>query len=130
MTEYAYSTLIQGDVIVYPIQYKDKNGVQVQKIRPVLVASNGAYNSVRQNRNIVVFPITSVNREWDYDISIKRKDLIDFRLNEEESVVRVDKPAIIRKDLIVKSLGKMQAGFIQKIKKKIRFLYEIRSKSN
>lgn len=103
----------QGDIVLVPVPFTDLSS---QKRRPVIVVSNDAYN--HSASDVVVVAMTSNPTVVPYSFRIQSTDLAEGALNR-PGTVRADKIYTLAKSIIVKKFGKVSAGVLDEIRRKI-----------
>lgn len=92
----------QGAILLAWIPYWDSSGEYIEKKRPILVLSKYDYNI--RNNSMVVCPITSKIRYWEFSILLEKNCLKSGELNY-RSELRVDHITAIKNIKVDKCLG-------------------------
>ncbi len=109
--------LKQRDILLVPFPFSDQSG---NKVRPVLVVSNNAFNE--KSEDILVCAITSTMGKGSFSISISPSDLEEGILHH-TCCIKIENILKINKFLIIKKIGTIQYRLFKKIKEKIYQLF-------
>lgn len=111
----------QGEILWMNIGYRDDNGILNYKSRPVLVVSKKDYNS--KNNCLIVCPITSKIRNWDFSIKLDSNSMKTGSLTR-ESELRIDLITNFKKASIRNSVGILKDDILESVITNIKDLIE------
>lgn len=98
----------QRSLLLVPFPFSDQSG---QKVRPVLVLSNDAYN--KAGEDILVCAITSNLKPAKYSVIIDKNNLESGNLYDKSSI-KVDSILKISKNLVIKDIGVLNKTTFEK----------------
>ena len=104
----------QRDIVLVPFPFSD---LSMQKVRPVLILSNDAYN--QQSSDIVVCGLTTNLRPAPYSIIVDVADVEQPGTLRHKSRIKVDTIASLEQSIIVKQIARLKLSVFRKIVTKI-----------
>jgi len=111
-------TYEQGDILLMPFPYSDLTAV---KKRPVLVVSDGQYNSIGDD--IIICGITSNPKLAPYSVTFENSDLVSGGVPS-SSRVKADKIFALEKSGIIKKLAKLSDKKIDEVKDQMLRIFD------
>ncbi len=112
-------SLEPGEIIFTDFLFSNFDG---SKRRPALVISNRINNA--KNDDIVVLKITSQNKDSEFMLEIKPKDLIEGQLKK-QSFIKTDFLYTVEKTKVFGEKGKLSKEKLNEVKEKLRKLFEL-----
>ena len=112
----------QKEILLVRFPFTD---LQRFKQRPVLVLSNDDFN--KKTEDIVVCAITSNLRQREYSVIITNNDLEEGKLRR-DSLIKVTHIATISKDIVIKSVGRLNDNAFSNVKGDLREFFGFESK--
>ena len=109
----------QGDMLLVPFPFSDQTG---RKVRPVIVLSNDEFNE--HSQDIIAIGITSNISKDKYTLDLDNKDLKEGKLMT-KCVIKVENILRLDKSLIIKKIGKIKEGKLDKIIKILNEIIEV-----
>ncbi|MEK6897349.1 MAG: type II toxin-antitoxin system PemK/MazF family toxin [Nanoarchaeota archaeon] len=109
----------QGDMLLVPFPFSDQSG---RKVRPVIVLSNDEFNE--HSQDIIAIGITSNISKDKYTLDLDNKDLKEGKLMT-KCVIKVENILRLDKSLIIKKIGKIKEGKLDKIIKILNEIIEV-----
>jgi len=100
----------QRDIVLVPFPFSD---LSIQKVRPVLILSNDAYN--QQSSDIVVCGLTTNLRPAPYSIIVDVADVEQPGTLRHKSRIKVDTIASLEQSIIVKQIARLKLSVFRKI---------------
>ncbi|PIU60927.1 MAG: MazF family transcriptional regulator [Armatimonadetes bacterium CG07_land_8_20_14_0_80_40_9] len=113
-TKCGMSIYRQRDIVLVPFPFSD---LSIQKVRPVLILSNDAYN--QQSSDIVVCGLTTNLRPAPYSIIVDVADVEQPGTLRHKSRIKVDTIASLEQSIIVKQIARLKLSVFRKIVTKI-----------
>ena len=109
----------QGNLILVPFPFSDQSG---RKVRPVVVLSNDEFNE--HSQDIIAVGITSNISKDRYSLNLDNRDLKEGKLVT-RCVIKVENILRLDKSLIIKKIGKIKEGKLDKIIKILNEIIEV-----
>ena len=100
----------QRDIVLVPFPFSD---LSIQKVRPVLILSNDAYN--QQSSDIVVCGLTTNLRPAPYSIIVDVADVEQPGTLRHKSRIKADTIASLEQSIIVKQIARLKLSAFRKI---------------
>ena len=113
-----FSSFEAGDVVVAEFTYSNQLGA---KQRPGLVISPTRYNAI--SNDLVLLKITSILTDRPFSLKLNQTDLKEGELRK-ESMTRIDFPIVVEKSVLKGRIGRVTAGYLEQVKKRVREFYE------
>lgn len=100
----------QRDIVLVPFPFSD---LSMQKVRPVLILSNDAYN--QQSSDIVVCGLTTNLRPAPYSIIVDVANVEQPGTLRHKSRIKADAIASLEQSIIVKQIARLKLSVFRKI---------------
>ncbi len=101
----------QGEIVIVPFPFSDLSSV---KQRPVLILSKNDDNL--KSEDLITCGITSNMRDSKYSVLISNENLIEGSIPV-KSRIKIDKIFTVSKNIIKKSLGRIDDSSFKKVRK-------------
>jgi mRNA interferase MazF len=111
------STYKQRDVVLVPFPFSDLSG---QKVRPVLILSNNAYN--QQSEDVVVCGLTTNLRPAPYSIIVDVMDVEQPGTLRHKSKVKADTLASLHQSILIKPIARLKLPVFRQVVSEIENL--------
>jgi len=109
----------KGDILILELPFTDLIG---KKLRPVLVLSSRKLNEY--SNDIIVAKISSSQRIPRYEVKLEQKDLEEGKIKK-TSYIHCHSIFAVEKSLVLKKVGKVKKGIIDKINEKMKEIFEL-----
>ncbi len=109
----------QGDIVVADVSYSD---LEASKPRPALIASSNNYNKIGDD--IILIRVTSKIKGRPYDVLLEPNDL-EFGKMKMSGAIKTDFLLVIEKRLIKFVVGRVKDHIVEKVKDKLRNIFNI-----
>lgn len=93
----------QRDIVLVPFPFSDLSG---QKVRPVLILSNDAYN--RQSADVVACGLTTNLSPVPYSITIEVTDVEQPGTLRHKSKIKADTIASLEQTILIKQIARLK----------------------
>ena len=100
----------QRDIVLVPFPFSDLSG---QKVRPVLVLSNDAYN--QQSADVVVCGLTTNLSPAPYSIVIEVTDVEQLGTLRHKSKVKADTIASLEQSILIKQIARLKLPIFNQV---------------
>ncbi len=107
----------QRDIVLVPFPFSDLSG---QKVRPVLVLSNDAYN--QRSADVVVCGLTTNLRPSPYSIILNVTDVEQPGTLRHKSKIKADTIASLEQSLLIKQIACLKRSVFEQVVAKIEDL--------
>jgi mRNA interferase MazF len=97
------STYRQRDIVLVPFPFSDLSS---QKVRPVLILSNDAYN--QQSADVVVCGLTTNLRPASYSVIVDVTDVEQPGTLRHKSKIKADAIASLEQSLLIKPIARLK----------------------
>lgn len=108
----------QRDIVLVPFPFSDLSG---QKVRPVLVLSNDAYN--QQSADVVVCGLTTNLRPASYSIIINVTDVEPPGTLRHRSKIKADTIASLEQSILIKQIPRLRLPVFKQVIAEIEDLF-------
>ena len=109
----SFSSFEQGDIVTVELPFSDYSK---SKLRPVLVASSGRFNS--KSGDLIVLKITGTKHRYEYCIELTNKEMDEGELRK-TSYVDAGFIMTIEKTLVGNRIARVRKEFMEKVKDKL-----------
>jgi len=113
------STYKQRDIILVPFPFSNLSG---QKVRPVLILSNDAYN--QQSADVVVCGLTTNLRPAPYSIIVNVTDVEQPGTLRHRSKIKADTIASLEQSLLIKQIARLKLSVFKQVVAEIEDLIQ------
>ena len=100
----------QRDIVLVPFPFSDLSG---QKVRPVLILSNDAYN--QQSADVVVCGLTTNLSPAPYSIIIEVTDVEQPGTLRHKSKVKADAIASLEQSILIKQIARLKLPVFKQV---------------
>ena len=100
----------QRDVVLMPFPFSDLSG---QKVRPVLILSNDAYN--HQSADVVVCGLTTNLSPAPYSIIIEVTDVEQPGTLRHKSKIKADTIASLEQSILIKQIARLKLPVFRRV---------------
>jgi len=100
----------QRDVVLMPFPFSDLSG---QKVRPVLILSNDAYN--QQSADVVVCGLTTNLSPAPYSIIIEVTDVEQPGTLRHKSKIKADTIASLEQSILIKQIARLKLPVFRRV---------------
>jgi mRNA interferase MazF len=107
----------QRDIVLVPFPFSDLSG---QKVRPVLILSNDAYN--QQSADVVVCGLTTNLSLAPYSIIIEVTDVEQPGTLRHKSKIKVDTIASLEQSILIKQIARLKLPVFKQVVTEVKDL--------
>ena len=107
----------QRDIVLVPFPFSDLSG---QKVRPVLILSNDAYN--QQSADVVVCGLTTNLSPAPYSIIIEVTDVEQPGTLRHKSKIKVDTIASLEQSILIKQIARLKLPVFKQVVTEVKDL--------
>jgi len=100
----------QRDIVLVPFPFSDLSG---QKVRPVLILSNDAYN--QQSADVVVCGLTTNLSPAPYSITIEVTDIEQPGTLRHKSKIKTDTIASLEQTILIKQIARLKLPVFKQV---------------
>jgi mRNA interferase MazF len=100
----------QRDIVLVPFPFSDLSG---QKVRPVLILSNDAYN--QQSADVVVCGLTTNLSPTPYSIIIEVTDIEQPGTLRHKSKIKADTIASLEQTILIKQIARLKLPVFKQV---------------
>jgi mRNA interferase MazF len=100
----------QRDIVLVPFPFSDLSG---QKVRPVLILSNDAYN--QQSADVVVCGLTTNLSPAPYSITIEITDVEQPSTLRHKSKIKADTIASLEQTILIKQIARLKLPVFKQV---------------
>ncbi len=114
------STYRQRDIVLVPFPFSDLSS---QKVRPVLILSNDAYN--QQSADVVVCGLTTNLRPASYSVIVDVTDVEQPGTLRHKSKIKADAIASLEQSLLIKQIARLKSSVFRLVTAQIEDLIKL-----
>jgi mRNA interferase MazF len=107
----------QRDIVLVPFPFSDLSG---QKVRPVLILSNDAYN--QQSADVVVCGLTTNLSPAPYSIIIEVTDVEQPATLRHKSKIKADTIASLEQSILIKQIARLKLSVFKQVVTEVKDL--------
>jgi mRNA interferase MazF len=107
----------QRDIVLVPFPFSDLSG---QKVRPVLILSNDAYN--QQSADVVVCGLTTNLSPAPYSIIIEVTDVEQPGTLRHKSKIKADTIASLEQSILIKQIARLKLPVFKQVVTEVKDL--------
>jgi mRNA interferase MazF len=107
----------QRDIVLVPFPFSDLSG---QKVRPVLILSNDAYN--QQSADVVVCGLTTNLSPAPYSIIIEVTDVEQPGTLRQKSKIKADTIASLEQSILIKQIARLKLPVFKQVVTEVKDL--------